>query len=81
LKIVGGIALAIGAVFLALLIIGSLTPQDTPAERQAKIEKACKEQFPYNDSDQAQCMISIDVKILAKDRADRQHAAERAAGQ
>jgi hypothetical protein len=67
--------------FVGLVILGSMLPQETGADRAARIEKACNDEFSPDQDAVNRCKIALIAHELEKDQDERIRRAAQAAGQ
>jgi hypothetical protein len=67
--------------FVGLVILGSMTPPETGADRAAKIDKACKDEYGPDQDAVNRCTIALIAHELQNNQDDRIRRASQAAAQ
>ncbi len=67
--------------FFGLLILGSMVPQETNADRLARIDKSCTREYSPDPEAVNQCKLRLMVNMLDRDEAARAKRAADGAGQ
>jgi hypothetical protein len=80
-KVVMWTLILVAGGFVGLVILGSMMPNETGADRAAKIEKACNDEYNPDQEAINRCKIALIAHELQKDQDERIRRAAQAAGQ